>query len=285
MNNEIKTKFNNIISMKDLGTIFIKKKWLFIVFFLITLIIGILITFLKAPVFQSQSTVKLGDVYYEDNLYKYFPEEAKDLGIFAPGLDIDKLESSALAGISKKMRSDELLKEVFDIVNIDIEKVELREALRTFIDRGNKIVKVVITYSDAEDSFLINQAFINTYLSNYIENKSVIFENLVQDIDVEINSLEKELAESKSKNGNDLDNEAHLKSREAIISDLDKIKYNLENNRELYISNIEIIEEPIIPSEPINADYLKNIIIVIFVSIVVGLIAVYIPNIFTSFKD
>ncbi len=285
MNKKVQTKYKNIISLKDLVKIFIKKKWLFIGFFLIILIIGLLITFLKTPVFQSQSILKLGDVYYEDNLYKYYPEEAKDLSIFAPGLDIDELKSSTLVGISKGIRSDELLEKVFDKVNIDIEKVELRETLRTFIDRGNKIVKVVITYSDAEDSFLINQTFINTYLSDYIENKAMVFDNLVQDIDLEIQRLEEEIAGAKSENGDDLNNEAHLKSREAILFDLDKIKYNLENNQELYISNIEIIEEPIIPSEPINADYLKNVIIVIFASIVAGLIAVYIPNIFTSLKD
>lgn len=280
-----KSKFKYIISLKDLVAIFVKKKWIFIGFFLITLIIGLAITFLKTPVFQSSSVLRLGDTYFEENLYKYYPEEAKELGIFAPGLDIDELEGSALGKISRSIRSDELFEEVLNKIDIDIDKEELRTALATYVDRGKKIIRIVITHPDAEDSYEINLAIINTFLSNNFEKRSIIIEDLEANIEKEISVLENDILALENGDKDDSNDEIKPEAMEAIIIDLNKIKYNLENNRVLYISNIEISEEPGTPSEPINADYLKNVLIVIFVSIAVGLIAVYSPSIFTTLKD
>src|SRR3972149_8417530 len=96
MNEKKISGFRNIIKLKDLISVFLRKKWIFIGFFLIISIIGLLFTFLKTPVYQSVSTLKLKDVYYEENLYKYFPEEARTLGIFAPGMVVAELESEIL---------------------------------------------------------------------------------------------------------------------------------------------------------------------------------------------
>ncbi len=285
MSKDMKSKFRNIISLRDLTVTFTKKKWLFIGFFLGTLIIGLAITFSKIPVFQSISTLQLGDVYFEDDLYKYYPAEAKVLEVFAPGMDVSELESLALDKITKNIRSVDILEEVLDEVNLDVNREELEKTISTLVDRKNKVVKVIITYPVAGDSYRINQALINTYLESNINDKSAIIEDLIGNIDEEINIFEKDIADLEETNKIDLEGETNSQSKEAIVIDLNRIRYNLQKNRELYISNIEITEKPDIPLESVNADYARNSIIVIFVSIAVGLIAVYIPNIFASLKD
>jgi uncharacterized protein involved in exopolysaccharide biosynthesis len=272
-----KTGFKSVISVRDLVGTFIRKKWIFIGFFLLTLITGLLITFLKTPIYQSTSVLKFGDAFFEENLYKYYPQEAADLEIYAPGMDLDEVGYENLRNASRAIRGEELLNRVSSLINIGITEEELLETLRAYIDWGNKIIRVVITYPDAEDSFLINQAFINEYLLSYRESRSKIIEDLVKNINMEINNLQNELEE--------INDESDSGAIKEIIIDLEKIKYNLKNNQDLYINNVELIQEPQIPSESINTDYLKNTIIVLFASVVVGLIAVYIPNIITSMRD
>src|SRR4030066_622157 len=100
--------FRNIIKLRDLVSVFIRRKWVFIGFFLVILIVGLLFTFIKIPLYQSYSVLKLKDVYYEENLYKYFPEEARTLGIFAPGMVVEELESEILASITKNIQDEAL---------------------------------------------------------------------------------------------------------------------------------------------------------------------------------
>jgi len=272
-----KTGFKNFMNLQDLAEIFVRKKWVFIGFFLLTLMTGLLITFLKTPVYQSTAVLKFGDVFYEENLYKYYPQEAADLEIYAPGMDLYEVETENLINASSTIRGNELLSKVYVSIGIDITEEELLDTLRTYTDRGNKIIKVVATYSDAGGSFLINQTVINEYLLSYNESRSKIIEDLFKNINIDIDELENEMEVVNSQSDSE--------TIKAIIIDLEKIKYNLEKNKELYINNVELIQEPVIPSESINTDYLKNTMIVLFASIVVGLIAVYSPNIITSVRD
>src|SRR4030042_5243775 len=101
------------------------------------LIIGLLFTFLKTPVYQSVSTLKLKDVYYEENLYKYFPEEARSLGIFAPGMVVAELESEILTNTTRAIKDGILLDEVAGKLDFEIGKEELNQAINTLVDRGN----------------------------------------------------------------------------------------------------------------------------------------------------
>ncbi len=284
MNNNKISKFTGTIKLRDIISVFLRKKWIFIGFFMTVLIIGLLFTFIKTPEYQSTSTLKLKDVYYEENLYKYFPEEARTLGIFAPGMVVEELESEILAGITKDIQDEALLEEVSSKLDFEINKDKLDEAIDSLTDRGNKIVRVIVTYISAEDSFKINSTLINTYLENSINEKSRVIENIIVETDNRVAELEEQLGntENQDESSNEVDTEND--SIDNLIIELSEIKYNLENNREAYLSNIEISEEPGIPGEAINADNFRNIILSIFAAIAVGLIAVYIPNIFIPLK-
>src|SRR4030066_2240332 len=112
MNKKKISGFRNIIKLRDLVSVFIRRKWVFIGFFLVILIVGLLFTFIKIPLYQSYSVLKLKDVYYEENLYKYFPEEARSLGIFAPGMIVAELESEILTNTTRAIKDGILLDEV-----------------------------------------------------------------------------------------------------------------------------------------------------------------------------
>ncbi|OFW64524.1 MAG: hypothetical protein A2Z35_04970 [Actinobacteria bacterium RBG_19FT_COMBO_36_27] len=284
MNKKSISGFRNIIKLKDLVSVFIRKKWIFIGFFLVVLIIGMLFTFLKTPMYQSSSTLKLEDVYYEENLYKYFPEQARILGIFAPGMVVGELESEILAGINSDIRSSALIDEVAGKLDFEISKDELSQVINTLVDRGNKVIKVIATYINAEDSHQINNTLINTYLENSRNEKSQIIEDIIVEIDDRLAALKQQLENTESPNEGSDEIDSETNSISNLTIELNEIKYNLENNKEIYVSNIEIYEEPVIPAEAMNADNFKSILVIVFVAIAAGLIAVYIPNIFVPFK-
>ncbi len=285
MNKNKISKFRDTIKLRDIVLIFLKRKWIFIGFFLVVSIIGLLFTFLKTPVYQSSSTLKLKDVYYEENLYKYFPEEARSLGIFAPGMVVSELESEVLTGITKDIRDDILLDEVSAKLDFEIDKDKLNESISALIDQGNKVIRIIVTYISREGSYEINNTLINTYLEDRKNDKSKIIGDIIADIDSSITELQEQYENIEGQN-EDMDNaEGELGSINNLIVDLNGIKYNLENNREIYINNVEITEEPSIPSEAINMDNFKSILITIFAAIAAGLVAVYLPGIFVTFKE
>lgn len=84
MEKDKKSGFKDTLKLKDLVSIFKKRRWLFIGIVLIVVLIGMLFTFIKTPAYKTYSELKFGGAYYDENLYKYFPEEAQTLGIFAP---------------------------------------------------------------------------------------------------------------------------------------------------------------------------------------------------------
>lgn len=285
MNKKKISEFRNIIKLRDLVSVFIRRKWLFVGFFLVILIVGLLFTFIKTPLYQSYSILKLKDVYYEESLYKYFPEEARSLGIFAPGMVVEELESEILTGITREIRDDILLDEVSGKLDFEISKEDLKKVISPLIDRGNRIIRVIVTYNSAEGSYQINNTLINTYLENNINEKSEIIEDIILEIDGRIAALHEQYGNIKSQTKSADDIKSELDSINNLTVDLNGIKYNLEKNKEVYINNIEISAEPGIPAEAINVDNFKSILITVFAAVAAGLIAVYIPNIFIPFKE
>ncbi|MFA5014468.1 MAG: Wzz/FepE/Etk N-terminal domain-containing protein [Actinomycetota bacterium] len=284
MNKNKISKFTDTIKLRGITSIFLRRKWIFIGFFLAVLVIGLLFTFIKTPVYKSTSVLKLKDVYYEENIYKYFPEESRILGVFAPGMVVEELEGEILTEITRDIRKDALLDEVLEKLDFEIARNELNETIYPLVDRGNRTITIIVSYTDAEGSYQINNLLINTYLENNKNNKSEIIENIIIDIDGRITELRKEYGNLESQNDEEDNIDGELDSINNLIVDLNGIKYSLENNKESYINNIEISGEPVIPAEAANMDNFKSILIAVFAAIAAGLIAVYLPNVFIPFK-
>ena len=262
----MKEKNNSVkggISIKDIWGVFLRRKWVFIGFSLVVIIVGLLFTFLKTPLYSSTSKIEVSGVYYDDNLYKYFPVESETLGIYAPGMGANELEKEVLNRTSIELRGDKFLREIKEELGLSISKDELYYNISTLIDNYSRTLKIEVISDVSEDSFKINDRLINKYVDEKTEKNLETFNDLMKKIDKGIEESEEEI----------------------ILSNLIEIKYNLENNEDLYVNRIEIVEKPVIPSGPFNTDYIRNIIIIFFISIIAGLIAVFIPNIFIPLKS
>jgi len=289
MNNKV-SRIKDIIRLQDLLEVFLRRKWFFLGFFLAVLITGLLFTFVKTPLYQSYSILKLKGIYYDENLYKYFPQESQKLGIVAPGLDAEELESSTINDINGRLRDDKLLEEVAGKMDFKVSKEEMNNAISTLVDRGNREIRVTVTYNNADNAYQINNTLINNFLEKNKTEKSEIIEGVILDIDNKVDLLQGQYEDIKIKNETEsekLNNaeESGPDSINSLIVDLNKIKYNLENNKKVYINNIDISEEPSVVSEPINMDNLKSILLTIFTALAAGLIAVYIPSVFIPPKE
>jgi len=283
--NNKKVSSTSPIKIGDLISIFVQRKWFFVIFFVVVLAVGLLFTFIKTPQYETYSYLKLKGVYYDENLYKYFPEEAGELGIFAPGIDTKELEGSALKDITVSIRDAELLEDVSGELDFEISGEELGQRVSTLTDSGNKIVKVTTIYDNADKAYQINNTLVSAYLESNKNKKSEIVDSVLLEVDNKIAVLQGVNGEDNDSGGSSGDSDSGLDSAESIIDDLNKIKYNLESNRETYINNVEIQKEPFIPAEAMNMDILKSILVALFAALAVGLIAVYLPGVFSSFRE
>lgn len=249
------------------------------------LVAGLLFTFIKTPQYETYSVLKLKGVYYDENLYKYFPGEASELGFFAPEMDVKELEGSVLKGIAEGIRDDGLLEEVSGRLDFEISKEELGQIVSILTDSGNKVVRVTTTYDNADEVYQINNTLISVYLESNRNKKSEIADDVILEINNKVAALQGKCEESNAGNELSGDTDAGPDSAESIIDDLNKIKYNLESNRETYINNVGMQEEPFIPSEAMNMDILKSLLVAVFAAVAAGLIAVYLPGVFNSFRE
>ncbi len=251
------------ISIKDIWTVFLRRKWVFVGFFIVVIIIGLLFTFLKTPLYSSASKIKVSGVYYDDNLYRYYPVESEALGIYAPGMRASELEVGVLNNTAIELRGDGFLREIKDELDLSISKDKLYQNIKILVDKYSRTLKIEVISDNLESSFNINDRLINKYVDEKAEQNLEIFNDLIRKIDKSIEDIEEQV----------------------ILNSLEEIKYNLEKNRDLYINRIEIVEEPSVPLEPFNTNYIRNIIITFFIAIVAGLIVVFIPNIFIPLKS
>jgi len=282
--NEIKNKTivekNNEIRLTDLFRIFLYRKWIFTGFFLIVLIIGLLFTFVKAPLYKSNSSIKFSNIIYNDLLYEFFPVEAQKLDIYASGMKSTDIENSVLDKYNKMIKSKEVLNEIIKKVDFSLSEDDLSKAIVVLQDRSKRIFAIEVTYKSAQQSFEINKTLLEVFINQLKENDKNNIEELLSKIDTKITDINKNL----SLTSQNTDNIMFQNSYNSILNKLEEIKYNLENNKEAILDKVEVIKEPNKPDEPFNLNYFKNLFIVFFASIAVGLIAVYLPEIFKRDK-
>lgn len=273
-------KDENTVSVRYILKTFRRKKWLFIGLFLIIVIIGLLFTFLKTPLYQSSSVIKLEESFYNDNLYKYFPADSESLNIYSPETDTKNLEIENLVKDSRYLESNEILGAVLSKLNLGIDRADLNKAIDIFLDRDNNSLEIIVYYSDSNTSYQIS----NELVSIFIDYKKVDNLKIIEELDLKINSRIDEIEEKINtldvSDQNSLEIEAKFNSLNAILVDLGEIKYNLEQNKDFLINRVEILKQPELPGEPFNTEYIKNILIIIFTALVVGVIAVFMPEVF-----
>ena len=272
------------ISLKDILKTFLRRKWFFIGSLVVILIIGFLLVFLKTPMYKSTSMLKVTEVYYDENLYRYFPEDAESLGIYDPVMKIEDLEVNNLNAFAWEIKSEIFLEEVSKKIDSGITKDYLYRNTHMTLDKINKTIKIDVVYEDPVKAQQINSTLINTFVDNKKSDNLQAIEELIIKADDRIAAKQKEIAELSSSDYTQLEFESKFSSLNMILSNLEEIKYNLESNKEIFAIKIGITQNPNIPGDPFNTDYIRNILITLFVAVTVGLIVVFFPGIFTSVK-
>ena len=273
------------ISLKDILKIFLRRKWFFIGSLVAILIVGFLLVFLKTPMYKSTSMLKVTEVYYDENLYRYFPEDAESLGIYDPVMKIENLEVNNLNAFAYEIKSEIFLEEVSKKIDSDVTKDYLYRNTHMTLDKINKTIKIDVVYEDSAKAQQINSTLINTFVDNKKCDNLQTVEELILKTDDRIAAKQKEINELSEGDYTQLEFESKFNSLNMILSNLEEIKYNLESNKEIFAIKIEITQNPNIPSDPFNTDYIRNILITVFVAVTVGLIVVFFPGIFTSTKN
>lgn len=267
----------NEITFMDILKVFVKRKWLFIGFFIIVLVAGLAVTFNTSPLYKTSSNLKFSNIFYDENLYRYFPVESEELGIYAPGMKSTELENSNLDKYAVKMRSDEIISQVIQELGLSLSVKEVNSLITIVQDKGKRIFQVEVSGPNPQMAYDLNKMLFDVFVKEVNSGKTL--EDLLNKIDLQVNEIKKEINDAKTEN--DSIKEVDIYSKSLILSNLEEMRYNLKNNKDIITKKVEITKEPTIPDRPYNLDYKKNIFIAIFAALMVGLIAVYLPEIFT----
>jgi uncharacterized protein involved in exopolysaccharide biosynthesis len=307
MNEEKKTQKDNTredeIDLRQLFSIFLKRKWWFIGTFVIVLIAGLLFTFVRTPEYSSISTIKVSADYAIESLMNYFPE-------LTSRLNVGTVNNAAIELGSSIIR-DQVIKNI----KYGINKSELDKAINIFVDEKNQIVSITAKHSDPVVSYNINKLLIETYQGEKTQELTETYQELLKrveeriantnqeverlTVDVEKNLLDinlkilEQLENKKSSNESSnvyftginyvspvLLNE--LNSKLVELNELKKINKILLENEKIFINKIEIVTYPDIPIKPNEANHKRNIVFSLFLAIIMGLAVVFVANYFIT---
>ena len=273
----MQNKSKNFLVINDILRIFLKRKWAFIATVVIFLIIGILYIFLKTPLYESVSKLQVQNIYYNDDLLKYFPEEAKKLGIYPTNSPVDELSRNILNSYTNQLKDQAFLNKVANEFDNNLTIEDIAKSLILLTDYSNKTILVKVLYKNSEIAYKINANLINTFVNNKNLDTLNTIEQLISKINIEQERIHNEL--------NSFESESLIESGKVIYNDMESIKYSLTANRDFLINKLQIIQAPEIQNKAINVSYLKEILVTLFLSIAAGIIIIFLPSVFLPLKD
>jgi len=278
------------LNLKSLFRILIKRKIAFLIAFIVVLTAGLTFTFLVSPEYSLTSQITLSDneIFYNDDLYKYFPEEADNLWII-PSMEesIQKVDYiiGKLDPIDTELRSDMIVNNVLSALDYEITEVQLIKSVNISVDRW--VGKVAIeSYARTPDlAYDINKSILDSYISQKeIELEDaydILLEKLGPEIELsekEISSLEDEIEEETS----DLALSKELDMAYEKYDVLNTTRQNMIGYKDLFISRINILKSPELVDVKNTSSYLRNILLSLIVAIVIGIITAFAVNYFKS---
>jgi uncharacterized protein involved in exopolysaccharide biosynthesis len=148
------------LTFTEFGVILYKQKWWFVGSFIIILIASLLFSFIKIPLYNVGSKIKISDTFFEKSteLNNTFPEDMNKLWIF-PTDWREKFINAAVWNTTQELKSKDFLDKVAKELNIDSSK--LGESVNIVID-NNVQGSIIINTSNknAESALLINNKLI-----------------------------------------------------------------------------------------------------------------------------
>ena len=297
------------ITLKGFFSVLNKRKIAFIITFLVIFAFGLIYTFIVAPEYGLSSKIRISDrnIYYNKELYKYFPEDADNLWIIPEDKKIDYVVGK-LDPISLELKAANILDDVIRNIGNDLTKRKLSKSIDTHIDRGLGIVTITAYAKTPELAYNINKHLINAYINNkklYLEDS---YNSFLKIIDLRIEEVEDELdflSVKAEENAIDFaikwyDELDKLNLGELKIDFIDPIlakdmesKYEeyvvlintrniMLNNKELFTDRIEILEKPELYNIQDYSNYLRNILLSAVAALVFGIVIAFLVNYFKS---
>jgi len=297
------------ITLKGFFSVLNKRRIALIITFLVIFSLGLIYTFIVAPEYGLSSKIRISDsnIYYNSELYKYYPEEADNLWIIPEDNKIDYVVGK-LDPISLELKADNILDDVIRNIGNDLTKKNLSKSINTHIDRGLGIVTVTTYAKTPELAYNINKYLINAYINNkklYLEDS---YNNLLKRIDLKIKEVEDELdylsikAEENAINFaikwyDELDKlnlgKLELSFIDPILAKDMESKYEeyvvlintrkiMIDNKELFTDRIEILEKPELYNIQDYSNYLRNILLSAAAALVFGTVIIFLINYFKS---
>jgi len=297
------------ITLKGFFSVLNKRKIAFIITFLVIFAFGLIYTFIVAPEYGLSSKIKISDsnIYYNSELYKYYPEEANNLWIIPEDNKIDYVVGK-LDPISLELKANNILDDVIKNIGNDLTKRNLSKSIDIHIDRGLGIVTITTYAKTPELAYNINKYLINAYINNkklYLEDS---YNSFLKIIDLRIDEVEDELdflsikAEENAINfaikwydeldklnlgklelsfidpilARDMENKYE---EYVILTDTRKI---MLNNKELFTDRIEVLEKPELHNIQDYSNYLRNILLSAAAALIFGVVIVFLVNYFKS---
>jgi len=303
MDEEKKNIKEDEIDLREIFRIFIKRKWWFVSTFIVVLIAGLLFTFLNTPIpeYSSTSIIKISDDYLLDSINKYFPKEASELKI------------GSLNDVSIELKLSKTLNNIISALDYDIDKDDLDKAIDVSIDKDKEILIITTVYNDAEVTYKINKTLLDVYKREKNSEFNEAYDRLLQKIEAGLIDTQKEIEELSGraeeyiigfnvkllneieKSGSDIpfsgtnytspEIAGKLNHNLTVYNDLDEINCIITENKELFVNKIEVIENPEISDVVAEINYIRNVLITIFLAVIVGFMMVFIVNYLGSIKN
>jgi len=300
------------INLKGFFRVIYNTKWIFIITFIIILAFGLVYTFIVAPEYGSSSQIKISDdeIYYNDDLYKYFPAEASNLWIFK---DYNRINSAVgkLDPITSELKSDSVLSEIIEKANLEITPYNLYRSIDIYIDRSLGSMTITVYLKSKELSYQTNKVLLETYINS---KRSILedaysdllskLESRLEGLDSELENLSAQAQESAVEFGimwyGELEKfglekieisfvdpvlERNIETKYEEYKVLDNIRQNLTDNKDFFINRIEVIQSPKMSGIQDNSNYLRNILLSLAAAILAGIIVSFVVNYFKSRKN
>jgi len=273
-----------VFELKNLFKNLLERKWWVLGFFIATLAISLAISFFRVPQYMVQSAVRVerNYFYYNDEIYRFFPEESSNLWIF-PSSNAYNLETRALLDIKSKLMSDEFLKELELYLDNRFLVGTLKDIIDIETDTEERYLKITVVYKNAEDALLIiNSAtdLLEEIRSSELEDS---WSDLVTNSDEQIKKLENEIIEIPvmDEAAADLLTEEEIDSKTDDLRVLKGINDQLQN-KEIFTDRIDVLNKPgkddVVELNNLKRDILFSLITAFVMGILAGIISSYFIN-------
>lgn len=282
------------ISLKVFFKILAKRKLAFIIAFILAFIIGIAYTFLVSPEYSavSQITLSNNEIYYNNEFYKYLPDEADSLWIIPLVENIKRIDYivGKLDPIDSELKSEPLISNTISLLkneftNNEFTKSQLIKSMNITIDRWNGIVTLSSYANTPELAYGINKAILDSYTDLKVKERKEAYDSVIKKLKSEISATEKlvsDLSNDLEKNKKDILLSKKLEEEYNKYSVLTSIQNNLLDDKEYFINRIQIDKPPDLGSVVNTSNYLRNISLSFVASLIAGIIAAFVVNHFKA---